>query len=500
MSRAVLVALAWASLAPPRAAAPADLSDAAFADALAADFDAFAAAWTPAPSPAPPARGALAVTWAAPFFSGGGYCSEATAFLQGLATARPPVRVAAAQHGDSASAAYARGLPPATAALLAAAADAGAPPAVAVCHSEPGAWELPRAGLRARYASGPRACPDARARAVVARTMFESDRLPEGWAARLNAVDEVWVPTAFWARVALAGGVARARLRVVPEPVDADFFSRAAAAAAPGPPPLPPRAPGVARFLSVGKFERRKGFDVLLAAFASAFFEGAGGGADGRAPRAELFILTSAYHSPDDFERAVRRELDAAVCAAGEAAGGAAAAAADAAAGAGAPPPRLCVRAAAAAAAAARVHVLRDVPQASMAAVYAGVDALVQPSRGEGWGRPAAEAMAVGVAVVQTLWSGASAFLDASVGFPLNHTHLAPVPDGAFAGHLMAEPDARALAATLRAIAADPAAARARGDAARARVRAKFSLALVGDYTARELHRVAAAADGRGEL
>ena len=29
--------------------------------------------------------------------------------------------------------------------------------------------------------------------------MFETDRLPNGWAARLNAVDEVWVPTE-WAR------------------------------------------------------------------------------------------------------------------------------------------------------------------------------------------------------------------------------------------------------------------------------------------------------------
>jgi hypothetical protein len=109
--------------------------------------------------------------------------------------ARGSLPLAALQHGDGVSAPYARGLPAPRSALLASlsspassSAAAAARTRVVVCHSEPGAWEL-GPGARARYWSGPRECPDAAAAARVGRTMFESDRLPDGWAARLNALD-----------------------------------------------------------------------------------------------------------------------------------------------------------------------------------------------------------------------------------------------------------------------------------------------------------------------
>ena len=34
-------------------------------------------------------------------------------------------------------------------------------------------------------------------RCRVGRTMFESDRIPDGWASQCNAMDEVWVPSEF---------------------------------------------------------------------------------------------------------------------------------------------------------------------------------------------------------------------------------------------------------------------------------------------------------------
>jgi glycosyltransferase involved in cell wall biosynthesis len=448
-------------------------------------------------SPAPLAS----LTWYAPFFSGGGYCSEATAFVEGLARGSLPL--AALQHGDGVSAPYARGLPAPRSALLASlsspassAAAAAARTRVVVCHSEPGAWSVSRA-LPARYATA-HACPpppaaDAGGRRVfaVGRTMFESDRLPEGWAARLNGLDEVWVPTDFAARIFAAGGVAPGRIVVVPEPVDAagEFSPAAGAAAAAAHPVLPPRAAGVppaARFLFVGKFERRKGLDVLLAAFATAF---------AAAPaRAELFVLTSAYHSSGDFEAEVAREFRALACGAGEEEAGAAAAAAVSAGGGGAR--RLCLPPALAAAP-PPVRLLSAVPQAALPGVFAGVDALVQPSRGEGWGRPHAEAMAMGVPVIATNWSGPTAFLTPENGFPLPFTHLAPVPEGPFKGHLMAEPDGRALAALLRAVAEDPAAARARGARARADMLAKFSLDAVAALVEGHVRRIAAAEQAR---
>lgn len=41
---------------------------------------------------------------------------------------------------------------------------------------------------------------------------------------RLNAMDEVWVPTDYSRAVFAAGGVDPSKLVVVPEAVDADFF------------------------------------------------------------------------------------------------------------------------------------------------------------------------------------------------------------------------------------------------------------------------------------
>lgn len=59
--------------------------------------------------------------------------------------------------------------------------------AVAICHSEPGAWHP------ARYSTS--RCPPEGARYAVGRTMFETDRVPSGWADRMNEMDEIWVPT-----------------------------------------------------------------------------------------------------------------------------------------------------------------------------------------------------------------------------------------------------------------------------------------------------------------
>ena len=60
--------------------------------------------------------GPAAVHWMAPLLSGGGYCSEATAFLDGLLALG--VRASAEQHGDSFNANYVDGQSPAQSSRL----------------------------------------------------------------------------------------------------------------------------------------------------------------------------------------------------------------------------------------------------------------------------------------------------------------------------------------------------------------------------------------------
>ena len=54
----------------------------------------------------------------------------------------------------------------------------------------------------------------------------------------------------------------------------------------------------------------------------------------------------------------------------------------------------------------------RFLPTADMPRLYAGADAFVLASRGEGWGRPWMEAMAMGLPTIGSRWSGTTMFMD----------------------------------------------------------------------------------------
>ena len=62
---------------------------------------------------------------------------------------------------------------------------------------------------------------------------------------------------------------------------------------------------------------------------------------------------------------------------------------------------------------------------------YRGADAFVLASHGEGWGRPALEAMAMGLPSIVTNWSGPTEFINEKVALPLPVTKLEPctLPD-----------------------------------------------------------------------
>ncbi len=200
----------------------------------------------------------------------------------------------------------------------------------------------------------------------IARTMLETDWLPPYWDRWCNAMDEVWVPSRFNVETFASAGVDRQKLHQIPGALTVDLYD-------PTLPPLP--IPGAAGFvfLSVFGWGRRKGWDVLVQAYLEEFQ---------RTEPVTLalyvtpsFGLTVPQHQ-EELERFIRTQLRC-----------------DPADG-----PRILML---------NMHLGVHV----MPRLYRAAHAFVMPSRGEGWGRPYMEAMAMGLPTIGTRWSGNLEFM-----------------------------------------------------------------------------------------
>eukprot|EP00913_Durusdinium_trenchii_P014979 g14050.t1 len=220
---------------------------------------------------------------------------------------------------------------------------------VVVCHSTPDVWHEDGAFSWGRVEP----CPPVGTKHSIGRSMYETDALPETWVPRLNRMDEVWVPSHFGLEHFVSSGVQRNKIAVVPEAVDTDLFDPAAHEAL-----ELGGTEGLYRFLSVFKWEKRKD-DVILV------------------------IKTQAFHSDDDFHNKVLAEISKA-----QEAGGA--------------PDQP-----------ARYKLLsEDLTLKDLPRLYQAADAFVLPSRGEGWGRPHVEAMAMNTDKTnQCNWGGVNSYL-----------------------------------------------------------------------------------------
>jgi glycosyltransferase involved in cell wall biosynthesis len=127
----------------------------------------------------------------------------------------------------------------------------------------------------------------------------------------------------------------------------------------------------------------------------------------------------------------------------------------------------------------ARVHLEVDVwPDARVAGLHTRGDCYLTLARGEGWGIGAFDASAYGNPVIATGWGGFLEYLDDDNAFLVDH-HLAAVEHHAFASYSpdqqWAAPDIDHAVDVLRAVVADPSAARARAALARARVLDRYA-------------------------
>jgi glycosyltransferase involved in cell wall biosynthesis len=265
----------------------------------------------------------------------------------------------------------------------------------------------------------------------IGRTMFETDSLPPAWVERCNTMDELWVPTEFNIETFRRAGVTT-RITKVPGGIDHHMYR-------PGLAPLPITGARGTVFLSVFTWDYRKGWDVLLRAWARAF-----------GPEDEVSLVLRTYpHGRSDAPGAYA-QINTAI------------------------DQFLQADLGLARSAIAPIIVLTDqISEDDLPRLYAAAQAYVAPSRGEGWGRPQMEAMASGLPVIATNWSGTTEFLNEHNSLPLNTEGLVTIDARGgfeFDGQRWAEPSAEHLVSRLRQVVASPEAAAALGRRARADV------------------------------
>ena len=274
----------------------------------------------------------------------------------------------------------------------------------------------------------------------IGRTMWETETLPPGWADICNSLDEVWVPGDFNLETFARAGVDPRRLRKVPECLHLEWYD---------PPAEPLELPGVSGFvfLAVFAWSLRKGWDVLVRAYLEEF---------AAEDDVTLAMVVRPFASPvrerlAELDHFVRHELR-----------------------------RDPMRS-------ARIIVMESSPD--MPRLYRSVDAYVLPSRGEGWGRPYMEAMASGLPVIASRWSGNLEFMNDQNAYLIDCQPADVSPEAArewpwFAGQRWAEPSVEHLRALLRRVRSRPEEARAKGERARRDIFASYGLDRVGQLMA----------------
>jgi glycosyltransferase involved in cell wall biosynthesis len=237
-------------------------------------------------------------------------------------------------------------------------------------------------------------------RCRVGRAAFGTDRIPDGWAERCNAFDELWLPSEFHRETFAASGVERSKIRVIPYALDSELFSSHR-------PPLQLQSmpANSFRFLAIADGWLAPGVDTLVRAFIEEF-----------SPDEDvaLVIHCTPIRGGDPFID-VEAELISFI------------------------ETNLGKK-------------LEDVPtialligslsQEDRASLFASSQAFVQPARAEATGRHCLEALACQLPVIATNWGPLNDFLTEQNSFPVTTDGLVaaqPEENELFAGHRWAE-------------------------------------------------------------
>jgi glycosyltransferase involved in cell wall biosynthesis len=140
----------------------------------------------------------------------------------------------------------------------------------------------------------------------------------------------------------------------------------------------------------------------------------------------------------------------------------------------------------------------RQLPLSELPSLYASADAFVLPSRGEGWGRPHAEAMSMGLPVIATNWSGNTAFMNSSNSLPLPVEKLIYRKRGE--NHMWAEPSVIELQKLMRYCLNQPEEVKHLGKIGRKTMVEEYNPEVVGNIVLKELENIASEMRKKNEL
>jgi glycosyltransferase involved in cell wall biosynthesis len=196
---------------------------------------------------------------------------------------------------------------------------------------------------------------------VIKWAIFESDVLPDDYLEYLSRSDLIWTPSNWAKKVLISCGLEKNKIHIVNEGVDPSAFHPFLSSCSYDDKPF--------RFLMCGKKENRKGFNELLQGFKLAF---------GEDPNTELHLKADYFWGDENAAAIKKSELNSEIS-------------------------DLNLFNV--------IPIYRAIPKSEMGSFYRGYHALVFPSRAEGWGLPLIEAIACGLPVASTFYSGHTEFL-----------------------------------------------------------------------------------------